>query len=60
MFIGDGWTDFKTAQTASTHFVLLREMSDWDKCDEQMLGAAPASVSRLDTWEDLLARVTLA
>ena len=54
MFIGDGWTDFKTAQACGVHFVLLREMSDWAAVAEQTRGAANVSVCA--TWAEITAR----
>ena len=66
LFVGDGWTDFKTSMAIGCHFVFLREMSDWTKAPEQIaegLSAAglPADdrtrVTWCDTWEELYGRV---
>ena len=55
LFIGDGWTDFKTAQQYGIHFCFLREMSDWRSWEEQTKSAAPGTMSIFDTWEEMSA-----
>jgi len=59
LFIGDGWTDFKTAQSAGTHFAFLKQMTDWGDHGEKMAGADPATVSVIESWGDLCAAVQL-
>ena len=44
LFIGDGWTDFKTSMAVGSHFCFLTQMSDWANADQQIsegLAAAP-------------------
>ena len=55
LFIGDGWTDFKTSKHFGTHFVFLKAMSDWQKHAEQMAGAHHDMVTECATWNDLIA-----
>uniref|UniRef100_A0A7S4WCW4 Uncharacterized protein n=1 Tax=Alexandrium monilatum TaxID=311494 RepID=A0A7S4WCW4_9DINO len=55
LFIGDGWTDFKTAQQFGIHFAFLREMSDWHAWREQTAAAAPGTMSIYETWDSLAA-----
>ena len=61
LFIGDGWTDFKTSMAIGAHFCFLTEMSDWADATQQIaegLAAAPQqSITRCSSWEALLARV---
>eukprot|EP00811_Abedinium_folium_P006121 NODE_15634_length_1039_cov_5.241228.p1 GENE.NODE_15634_length_1039_cov_5.241228~~NODE_15634_length_1039_cov_5.241228.p1 ORF type:complete len:244 (-),score=60.09 NODE_15634_length_1039_cov_5.241228:227-958(-) len=59
LFIGDGWTDFKTAQQYAIHFAFLREMSDWHAWRDQSSDASVGSMSTLETWGDLLARTVV-
>jgi len=56
LFVGDGFTDFKTSQAVGCEFVFLSEMSDWHRAEEQMHGVV-AGVSRCASWGDLLARI---
>jgi phosphoglycolate phosphatase-like HAD superfamily hydrolase len=58
LFIGDGWTDFKTARAAGcAQFLFIEEMSDWRDCDER-IAEHPENVTRCATWADALARFT--
>ena len=56
LFIGDGWTDFKTSKALGCHFCFLEAMSDWARNVEQMEGDEEI-VTRCQTWEDVLSRV---
>lgn len=56
LFVGDGWTDYKTALNAGTQFVFLKEMSDWEDAAEKMVGA-PVDYTVVETWKELLDRV---
>jgi phosphoglycolate phosphatase-like HAD superfamily hydrolase len=59
LFVGDGWTDLKTAEAFGLPFVFLGEMSDWAdadiKCREAQ--ARGVDVTMCATWSDLLARL---
>ena len=55
LFVGDGWTDFKTSKQFGCHFVFLAEMSDWHRVEEQMVGYD--RVTRCATWGDVMGRV---
>jgi phosphoglycolate phosphatase-like HAD superfamily hydrolase len=61
LFIGDGWTDFKTSMAVGAHFCFLTEMSDWANADQQIaegLAASPQqSITQCSTWEGLLDRI---
>ena len=56
LFVGDGWTDYKTALEFGTRFVFLQEMSDWGDAAEKMAGA-PEDYTVVGTWQELLDRV---
>jgi phosphoglycolate phosphatase-like HAD superfamily hydrolase len=55
LFIGDGWTDFKTSKHIGCHFCFLKEMSDW-KDNVQQMNGYEEMVTRCDTWDDILKR----
>ena len=62
LFIGDGWTDFKTSIAVGAHFCFLSQMSDWQNADSQIaegLAAAPSgtSITKCLTWKDLIDRI---
>lgn len=59
LFVGDGWTDYKTALSAGTRFVFLTEMSDWADAPEKMV-EAPADFTVVDSWQEVLDRVVVA
>ena len=59
LFVGDGWTDYKTALEFGTKFVFLQEMTDWNDAAEKMAGA-PDDYTVVGTWEELLDRVVLS
>lgn len=58
LFIGDGYTDFKTSRHHGCHFAFLEEMSDWHKATEQMMGFEKM-VTRCPKWIDLLDRIKI-
>ena len=58
IFIGDGWTDFKTAHQFGIHFVFLEEMSDWHRWKEQTAGADPQSMTVCATWADITSHLS--
>ena len=53
MFIGDGFTDFKTSRNFGVNFCFLEQMSDWKKNVEQMQGHEDM-VTRYKHWDDML------
>jgi phosphoglycolate phosphatase-like HAD superfamily hydrolase len=55
LMIGDGRTDFETAQRLSIPFVFLREMSAWTTADAALAGAEDTFVA--ETWSELLSWV---
>ena len=55
LFIGDGFTDFKTARKFGTHFCFLKQMSDWKDYETEMEGAT--NVTRCEHWSDVLKRI---
>lgn len=56
LFVGDGWTDYKTSKAIGCHFCFLKEMSDWTDNVKQMEGNEEM-VTRCLAWKDVLARV---
>ena len=56
LFIGDGWTDFKTSKALGCHFCFLSSMSDWKDHVEQMAGNEDM-VTRCQTWDDISGRI---
>ena len=55
LFIGDGYTDFKTSRDFGVNFCFLEQMSDWKKNVEQMQGYEDM-VTRCKHWDDILCR----
>ena len=55
LFIGDGYTDFKTSRDFGVNFCFLEQMSDWKKNVEQMQGHEDM-VTRCKNWDDILCR----
>jgi phosphoglycolate phosphatase-like HAD superfamily hydrolase len=58
LFIGDGWTDFKTSKAVGCHFCFLKEMSDWDDNVKQMKGFEDM-VTICDVWTDVINRLVV-
>eukprot|EP00945_MAST-04E_sp_MAST-4E-sp1_P000213 g213.t1 len=56
LFIGDGFTDFKTARKMNTHFCFLKQMTDW-KNYEQDMGSDIGNQTICDHWDDVLGRI---
>ena len=56
LFVGDGWTDYKTSKAIGCHFCFLKDMSDWKDNVKQMEGNEEM-VTRCLEWKDVLARV---
>ena len=56
LFVGDGWTDFKTSKAIGCHFCFLSIMSDWKDNIEQMAGDEEM-VTRCETWDDISGRI---
>jgi len=57
LFVGDGLTDFRTAQEFGIHFAFVREMSDWERWEDQTKAAALGSMTILEKWSDLSSKV---
>jgi phosphoglycolate phosphatase-like HAD superfamily hydrolase len=53
LFIGDGYTDFKTSREYDINFCFLEQMSDWKKNVEQMKGYEH-NVTRCKHWDDII------
>jgi len=59
LFIGDGWTDLKTAEAFNIPFLYLSGMSDWRDSREKIEAARRrgADVTICETWSDVSARL---
>eukprot|EP00301_Raphidiophrys_heterophryoidea_P025631 c8649_g1_i1.p1 GENE.c8649_g1_i1~~c8649_g1_i1.p1 ORF type:complete len:180 (+),score=48.02 c8649_g1_i1:315-854(+) len=57
LFVGDGFTDFKTAKSLNVHFCFLSCMTDWKEHSTIMHGAT--NVTQCQTWNDILERVAV-
>ena len=58
LFIGDGWTDFKTCVEVGTSFCFLRCYTDWAKADEQISSeTGKTTVTDCNTWDEILSRI---
>ena len=53
LFIGDGYTDFKTSRLYDINFCFLEQMSDWKDNVEQMKGYEH-HVTRCKHWDDII------
>lgn len=58
LFVGDGWTDLKTAEAIGVPFLFVRKWSDWPDADvrigEARVGRG-VSVTECEGWDDVLA-----
>jgi phosphoglycolate phosphatase-like HAD superfamily hydrolase len=58
LFVGDGWTDYKTALGMGTQFIFLKEMSDWDDALDKMKDS-PLEFVTADEWQDVFKNLTV-
>ena len=60
LFVGDGWTDLKTAEAFGTPFVFLSGMSDWPDAEQKIAEAKARGfdVTECRDWSEVMGRLS--